>query len=181
MLDDKELFDLMDADGEVPNDEYNVFIDLIKKSINKIETFTKQNQEKLITEERQQLTRIILKLLTYESLNSDKENIEKLIEELEVNLDIDDIKNLIVNSLKNVKISQFTEETKNIESAIDDIVKTAGKTILTALLLKLCSPEKAKESIGKMMMHWIDIGTNDEESDDEYDDDEEFEEDDLLI
>lgn len=181
MLDDKELFDLMDADDEAPNDEYNVFIDLIKKSINKIETFTKQNQEKLITEERQQLIHIILKLLTYESLNSDKENIEKLIEELEVNLDIDDIKNLIVNSLKNVKISQFTEETKNIESAIDDIVKTVGKTILTALLLKLCSPEKAKESIGKMMMHGIDIGTNDEESDDEYDDDEEFEEDDLLI
>ena len=74
MLDDKELFDLMDADDEAPNDEYNVFIDLIKKSINKIETFTKQNQEKLITEERQQLIRIILKLLTYESLNSDKEN-----------------------------------------------------------------------------------------------------------
>lgn len=181
MLDDKELFDLMDADDEAPNDEYNVFIDLIKKSINKIETFTKQNQEKLITEERQQLIRIILKLLTYESLNSDKENIEKLIEELEVNLDIDDIKNLIVNSLKNVKISQFTEETKNIESAIDDIVKTVGKTILTALLLKICSPEKAKESIGNMMMRGIDIGTNDEESDDEYDDDEEFEEDDLLI
>ena len=177
MLDDKELFDLMDADDEAPNDEYNVFIDLIEKSINKLKAFTKQNQEKLITEERQQLIHIILKLLAYESLNSDKENIEKLIEELEVNLDIDDIKNLIVNSLKNVKISQFTEETKNIESAIDDIVKTAGKTILTALLLKLCSPEKAKESIGKMMMHGIDTGTND----DEYDDDEEFEEDDLLI
>ena len=31
------------------------------------------------------------------------------------------------------------------------------------------------------MMHGIDIGTNDEESDDEYDGDEEFEEDDLLI